>query len=142
MTYPHGFTTNLAPGMTLKGLSKDVIIKISQLRNEPEWLLTFRLEAYKKLLRMTLPTWGEIHYSIDLDNTIFFSEPNKKAKRLEDVDPKLLETYTKLGIPLLEQKRLAGVAIDAVFDSTSVITTYKKELAKQRSEERRVGKEC
>jgi Fe-S cluster assembly protein SufB len=128
--YPHGFTTDLIPSKTLKGLSEDVIIQISELRNEPEWLLEFRLDAYRKLLTMQLPQWSEIKYTIDLENTIFYSEQKKAAKTLEEVDPKLLETYAKLGIPLLEQKRLAGVAIDAVFDSTSVITTYKAELAK------------
>lgn len=129
--YKEGFRSDVDSGTTLVGLSEKVIREISHKRGEPQWLLEFRLTAYEVLQTLEAPLWSDIEYKIDLENMIFFAQPRKKANSLADVDPELLKTYARLGIPLEEQKRLAGVAVDAVFDSTSVITTYKKQLAKQ-----------
>lgn len=131
--YQYGFVTAIESDSFLPGLSEEVIRAISQRKNEPEFLLAWRLRAYQHWLTLTPPRWAHIHYpDIDYQSIIYYSAPksNKNApKSLEEVDPKLLETYSKLGIPLYEQSRLAGVAVDAVFDSVSVATTFKTKLA-------------
>jgi len=129
--YKYGFVSNVEAESAPPGLNEDIIRFISAKKNEPEWLLDWRLKAYKKWLEMEEPEWAFINYPpIDYQSTIYYSAPKKKAekKSLEEVDPELLKTYEKLGIPLNEQKALAGVAVDAVFDSVSVVTTYKKQL--------------
>jgi Fe-S cluster assembly protein SufB len=117
-----------------KGLNEETIKFISKKKNEPEWMLTWRLDCYKKWLRMSDPQWANLKFpKIDYQDIYYYSAPKgfeEKPKDLSEVDPKLIETYNKLGIPLEEQKVLAGVAVDAVFDSVSVATTYKGELEK------------
>jgi SufBD protein N-terminal region len=128
--YQHGFVSAVDNKSQLVGLSEEVVRKISKSRNEPEWLLEFRLDAYAQLQKMTEPQWSEIKYDLDLDTTIFLATQKRpKAQSLSEIDPEILKTYDRLGIPLEEQKRLSGVAVDAVFDSTSVFTTYRKQLA-------------
>lgn len=129
--YKYGFVSDIEADSAPPGLSEEIIRFISAKKNEPTWLLDWRLKAYKKWLEMKEPTWAFVKYpKIDYQKTIYYSAPKQKAtkKSLDEVDPELLKTYEKLGIPLLEQKKLAGVAVDAVFDSVSVITTYKKQL--------------
>jgi Fe-S cluster assembly protein SufB len=130
--YEYGFVTAIESDTFLPGLSETVIRAISKRKNEPEFMLQWRLKAYAHWLTLTPPTWAKIHYpDIDYQSMIYYSAPrtNKDGpKSLEEVDPKLLETYKKLGIPLHEQSRLAGVAVDAVFDSVSVATTFKAKL--------------
>jgi Fe-S cluster assembly protein SufB len=132
-SYQYGFVTAIESDSFLPGLSEEVIRKISRLKNEPEFMLEWRLEAYRHWLTMTPPRWAHVHYpEIDYQNIIYYSAPkvNKEGpKSLSEVDPKLLETYEKLGIPLHERAKLAGVAVDAVFDSVSVATTFKEKLA-------------
>ena len=131
--YKYGFTTDIEVDQLPPGLNEDVIRVISKKKNEPEWMLEWRLKAYQKWLLMKEPEWAYLRYpKIDYQNIIYYSAPKKKEgpKSLDEVDPKLIETYEKLGIPLHEQKRLAGVAVDAVFDSVSVVTTHRAELAK------------
>ncbi len=113
-------------------MNEDVIKIISNKKNEPEWLLNWRLNAFKKWKKMTEPKWAKINYpEIDYQKISYFSAPKKKnLESLDEVDPEILKTYNKLGIPIEEQKMLAGVAVDAVFDSVSVTTTFKKDLAK------------
>ena len=131
--YQHGFVTDISTDTLPPGLSEDVIRHISAKKNEPEWLLEWRLEAYQHWLKMKEPAWAHVHYTpIDYQAISYYSAPKSKMdgpKSLDEVDPKLLETYAKLGIPLQEQKLLAGVAVDAVFDSVSVATTFKEKLA-------------
>lgn len=130
--YKYGFVTDIETETVPRGLSEEVIRLISAKKHEPEWLTQWRLKAYRHWLTMTEPTWQNVHYPpIDYQAIFYYSAPKQKTgpKRLEDVDPKLLETYRRLGIPLEEQKRLAGVAVDAVFDSVSVATTFKEKLA-------------
>jgi Fe-S cluster assembly protein SufB len=131
--YKHGFVTDIESDTVAPGLNEDVIRMISAKKNEPEWLLTWRLQAYKAWLKMEEPSWAHLHHqSIDYQSISYYSAPRDKKdgpKSLDEVDPKLLETYEKLGIPLHEQQMLAGVAVDAVFDSVSVATTFKKKLA-------------
>ena len=130
--YKYGFVTDIEADAAPRGLSEEVIRFISQKKAEPEWLLQWRLKAYRHWLTMQEPRWPNVHYPpIDYQNIIYFSAPKQKAtpKSLEEVDPELLRTYEKLGIPLQEQKLLAGVAVDAVFDSVSVATTFKEKLA-------------
>lgn len=133
--YKYGFVTDIETETIPKGLSEEIIRTISAKKNEPEWLLEFRLKAYEFWKTMKEPTWAKIDYDkIDYQDLHYYSAPKQKVspKSLDEVDPELLETYKKLGIPLHEQEVLAGVvAVDAVFDSVSVATTYKKELAKQ-----------
>jgi len=132
--YQYGFVTDIETDTIPRGLSEDVVRLISAKKGEPEWLLDWRLKAYRRWLTMTEPHWPNVHYEpIDYQNVIYYSAPKTTTPlgSLDEVDPKLLETYNKLGIPLNEQKALAGVAVDAVFDSVSVGTTYKEELAKQ-----------
>ena len=129
--YKYGFVSNVEADSAPPGLNEDIIRFISAKKEEPEWLLDWRLKAYKKWLEMEEPDWAFLNYPpIDYQSTIYYSAPKKKEskKSLEEVDPELLKTYEKLGIPLNEQKALAGVAVDAVFDSVSVVTTYKKQL--------------
>ncbi len=130
--YPHGFSTDIKQDILAEGLNEDIIIHISQLRAEPEWLLDWRLKAYRNWLKMKEPNWAEIHYPpIDYQKISYFAKPkNKSLNSLDEVDPEILKTFDKLGIPLKEQKWLAGVAIDVVLDSVSVKTTFQQELAK------------
>jgi Fe-S cluster assembly protein SufB len=132
--YKYGFVTDIEIEDFPKGLSEDIIRLLSSKKNEPEWLLEFRLKGYRQWLKMPHPTWQYCKVPpIDFQNLTYFAKPKtKKAKyeSLDDVDPELLETFEKLGIPLLEQKRLTGVAVDAVFDSISVGTTHQQELEK------------
>jgi Fe-S cluster assembly protein SufB len=130
--YRYGFTTDIEADAIPPGLNEDIIRLISAKKGEPQFMLDWRLKAYGHWLTMTEPTWGNIHYPpIDYQNMVYFSSPKSATggpKSLSDVDPKLLETYQKLGIPLQEQQKLAGVAVDAVFDSVSVATTFRKRL--------------
>ncbi len=141
-TYKHGWETDIEMDFAPKGLNEDIVRLISQKNNEPEWLLEWRLEAYRRWLTMESPDWAMLKIpEIDYQEQYYYAKPKsmaEKPKSLDDVDPKLLETYAKLGIPLKEQMLLAGVegadegrkvAVDAVFDSVSLGTTFKKELA-------------
>ena len=131
--YEHGFVTDIDSDTVEPGLNEDVITFISKKKEEPEWLLEWRLKAYRQWLNMEDPTWAHLDIDpIDYQAISYYSAPKSKEdgpKSLDEVDPKLLETYEKLGIPLQEQKMLAGVAVDAVFDSVSVATTFKGKLA-------------
>lgn len=130
--YKYGFTSNIETDKLPKGLSEDVVRAISAKKNEPEWLTEWRLKAYRQFLEMTEPKWPNVDYPpVDLQDIIYYAAPKKKKKldSLDEVDPELLDTFNKLGIPLDEQKMLAGVAVDAVIDSVSVKTTYKEKLA-------------
>src|ERR1700745_1615017 len=133
--YKYGFVTELEADTVPRGLNEDVIRLISAKKNEPEFMLEWRLKAYRHWLTMQEPTWPHVHYPpIDYQKSVYYSAPKKKGdgpQSLEEVDPKLLETYEKLGIPLKERERLAGVAVDAVFDSVSVGTTFKEKLAEK-----------
>ncbi|PYS20004.1 MAG: Fe-S cluster assembly protein SufB, partial [Acidobacteria bacterium] len=130
--YPYGFVTEIDEDSVAAGLSEDLIRLISAKKNEPEWMLEWRLRAYRQWLTMTEPTWANVHYPpIDYQAIRYYSAPKARAndtKSLSDVDPELLRTYEKLGIPLKEQELLAGVAVDAVFDSVSVATTFREKL--------------
>ncbi|MCX5493515.1 Fe-S cluster assembly protein SufB [Kaistia dalseonensis] len=139
--YKYGFVTDIESDRAPKGLSEDIVRFISAKKNEPEWMLEWRLEAYRRWLTMTEPKWARVHYpKIDFDDLYYYSAPKstKGPKSLDEVDPELLATYEKLGIPLREREILAGVegasdrrvAVDAVFDSVSVVTTFKEELKK------------
>ncbi|MEP6779502.1 MAG: Fe-S cluster assembly protein SufB [Gemmatimonadaceae bacterium] len=131
--YQYGFTTDIESDTLPPGLSEDTVRFISSKKNEPQWLLDWRLKAFRLWQTMKEPHWGNVVYPpIDYQAASYYSAPKstKTVESLDDVDPKLLETYAKLGISLNEQKRLSGVAVDAVFDSVSVGTTYKAELAK------------
>ncbi|MCB1950772.1 MAG: Fe-S cluster assembly protein SufB, partial [Rhodocyclaceae bacterium] len=129
--YAAGFETLLEADTLPKGLSEDVIRVISAKKGEPEFLLEWRLEAYRRWLTMTAPKWAAVDFpDIDFQDIVYYSAPKKKdgPKSLDEVDPELLKTFEKLGVPLHERARLAGVAVDAVFDSVSVATTFQKEL--------------
>ena len=131
--YPYGFVTDVETDTIPKGLSEDVIRLISTKKNEPKFMLEWRLKAYRRWLTMKEPHWGNLHYDpIDYQNIIYYSAPKsvKPLQSLDEVDPELLRVYDKLGISLTEQKKLAGVAVDAIFDSVSVGTTMKEELSK------------
>ncbi|RCX30614.1 Fe-S cluster assembly protein SufB [Thioalbus denitrificans] len=132
--YKHGFVTELESESLPPGLNEDVIRAISAKKGEPEWMLEWRLEAYRHWLEMPAPEWAHVHYPrIDYQDIVYYAAPKSKKdapKSLDEVDPKLLETYEKLGIPLEERAALAGVAVDAVFDSVSVATTFKDKLGK------------
>ena len=129
--YKHGFVTDIESDVVAKGLSEDVIRLISGKKGEPEWLLEFRLKAYRHWLTMTEPAWPNVKYpKIDFQNISYFSAPRpKKLASMDEVDPELLRTFEKLGVPMNERQALAGVAVDVIFDSVSVATTYKKKLA-------------
>jgi len=129
--YKYGFVTDIEMDRAPKGLSEDTVRFISLKKNEPEWMLEWRLSAYRRWLEMHEPNWARVHYPpIDYQDAYYYAAPKTSPgpKSLDEVDPKLLETYAKLGIPLSEQKMLAGVAVDAVFDSVSVATTFKAKL--------------
>lgn len=136
--YKYGFTTDIEMVKAPKGLNEDIVRFISEKKGEPEWMLEWRLEAYKRWLTMEEPTWARVNYpKIDFQDLYYYAAPKSTEgpKSLDEVDPELLRTYEKLGIPLKEQEVLAGVqgakvAVDAVFDSVSVVTTFKEELAK------------
>ena len=130
--YKYGFTTDVEQIKFEPGLDEEVITKLSNIKKEPKWLLDWRLKAYKNWQKMKEPKWANINYKpIDYQALIYYAAPKKKSKKsLDEVDPEILETYNKLGISLDEQKKLEGVAVDAVFDSVSVATTFKDELAK------------
>jgi len=132
--YKAGFITDIESESVPAGLNEDVVRTISAKKNEPEWMLEWRLRAFRHWLTMKEPSWANVHYpAIDYQSIVYYSAPKMKKdgpKSLEDVDPKLLETYEKLGIPLRERAKLAGVAVDAVFDSVSVATTFREQLAK------------
>src|SRR5580765_6786142 len=131
--YKYGFVTDVETESAPPGLSEDTIRMISRKKNEPEWLTDWRLKAYRHWLTMKEPVWPKVHHApIDYQGIVYYSAPKRKTggpKSLDEVDPKLLETYEKLGIPLKERERLAGVAVDAVFDSVSVATTFRETLA-------------
>ncbi|HEV8645865.1 MAG TPA: Fe-S cluster assembly protein SufB [Burkholderiales bacterium] len=129
--YKHGFVSDIESDVVPKGLSEDVICLISAKKGEPEWLLEFRLKAYRHWLTMQEPTWPNVKYPrIDFQDISYFSAPKpKKLASMDEVDPELLRTFEKLGVPMHERKTLAGVAVDVIFDSVSVATTYKKKLA-------------
>lgn len=131
--YKWGFTTDIEQESAPPGLNEEIIRFISAKKGEPEWMLEWRLRAYRHWLTMTEPKWPNVHYPpVNFEEISYYAAPKQGAspKSLDEVDPKLLETYEKLGIPLEEQKLLAGVAVDAVFDSVSVATTFKEELRK------------
>jgi len=136
--YKYGFETEIESDRAPKGLSEDIVRFISARKNEPEWMLEWRLDAYRRWLTMDEPTWARVSYpEIDFQDIYYYSAPKSTAgpKSLDEVDPELLKTYEKLGIPLKEQAVLAGVegakiAVDAVFDSVSVVTTFREELSK------------
>ena len=131
--YEHGFITDIESEGLPPGLDEGVVRAISALKKEPEFMLEWRLQAYRQWLEMREPEWAHIHYPpIKFNEISYYSAPKSdddRPKSLDEVDPKLLETYDKLGIPLHERARLAGVAVDAVFDSVSVATTFKGKLA-------------
>ena len=130
--YEYGWVTDIEADDFPPGLDEDVVRKLSAIKEEPEWLLEWRLKAYRHWLTLKEPTWPNVDYPrIDYQNIKYYSAPKKKAQlsSMDEVDPKLLETYEKLGIPLEERAALAGVAVDAVFDSVSVKTTFRAELA-------------
>jgi len=136
--YKHGFVTDIAQDFAPKGLNEDIVRYISAQKNEPAWMLEWRLGAFQRWLNLEEPTWARVHFPrIDYQDSYYYAAPSQKEgpKSLDEVDPELLATYAKLGIPLKEQEVLAGVAgspryaVDAVFDSVSVVTTFKKELA-------------
>ncbi|MBK7044322.1 MAG: Fe-S cluster assembly protein SufB [Rhodanobacteraceae bacterium] len=129
--YEAGFSTDIETEIVPKGLGEDTVRLISAKKNEPEWLTEWRLAAYRHWLTMTPPEWAKLAIApIDFQDISYYAAPKKNFKSLDEVDPKLLETYDKLGVPLHERARLAGVAVDAVFDSVSLGTTFKDELAK------------
>jgi Fe-S cluster assembly protein SufB len=132
----YGFVTDIEQDIAPKGLNEDIIRLISSKKNEPEWMLEFRLKAFERWKKMTEPNWAHVSYPpIDFQGISYYSAPKQKGedegpKKLDEMDPELLKTFEKLGIPVTEQKRLAGVAVDAVFDSVSVGTTHQEELKK------------
>src|SRR6185436_6354100 len=129
--YQHGFVTDIESDTAARGLSEDTIRYISAKKNEPEWLLEFRLKAYRQWLTMTEPAWPNGHYpKIDFQAISYYSAPKpKKLASMDEVDPELLKTFEKLGVPMNERAKLAGVAVDVILDSVSVATTYKEKLA-------------
>lgn len=130
--YKHGFVTDIETEAVPKGLNEDVIRLISNKKDEPEWLLEFRLAAYRHWLTMEEPGWANVDYpKIDFQDIIYFAQPKPKKQlaSMDEVDPELKRTFDKLGVPLHEQKMMAGVAVDVIFDSVSVTTTYKAKLA-------------
>lgn len=133
--YKYGFYTDVETETVPPGLNEDIIRLISAKKNEPDWLLEWRLKAYRHWLTMKVPNWAKVSYPpVDFQSIVYYAAPRKRKSgpaSLEEVDPKLLETYEKLGIPLRERERLAGVAVDAVFDSVSVATTFKEKLAEK-----------
>lgn len=131
--YKEGFVTDVDQDFIPKGLNEDIVRMISERKGEPQWLLDFRLDAFRKWQKMEMPEWGHLDMPhIDYQDIIYYAAPKKDADRPKEIDPKLAETFDKLGIPLKEREILAGVtAVDAVFDSVSVATTFRKELAER-----------
>ncbi len=131
--YKEGFVTDVDQDFIPKGLNEDIVRMISERKSEPQWLLDFRLDAFRKWQKMEVPEWGHLDMPhIDYQDIIYYAAPKKDADRPKEIDPKLAETFDKLGIPLKEREILAGVtAVDAVFDSVSVATTFRKELAER-----------
>ena len=130
--YEHGFVTDVDQEFIPKGLNEDIIRLISAKKEEPEWLLDFRLDAFRKWQKMTVPTWGHLDIpEIDFQDIIYYAAPKKESDRPKEIDPELEKTFDKLGIPLDERAALAGVAVDAVFDSVSVATTFRAALAEK-----------
>ena len=130
--YKHGFVTDIESDVAPKGLSEATIRMISAKKNEPAWLLDFRLKSYEAWLQMKEPKWPNVHYpKIDFQAISYYAAPRQKPKlkSIDEVDPELLRTFEKLGVPLHERMALAGVAVDVIFDSVSVATTYKHKLA-------------
>ena len=131
--YKYGFVTDIETEQIPRGLSEDVVRLISAKKNEPEFMLEFRLKAYRQWLKMSEPDWPHVNYpAIDYQDIVYYSAPKKKQEKkgsLDEVDPAILETFEKLGISLSEQKRLSNVAVDAIFDSVSIGTTFKEKLA-------------
>ena len=130
--YKHGFVTDIESDVAPKGLNEDTIRLISAKKNEPAWLLEFRLKAYEQWLKMAEPQWSNVHYpKIDFQSISYYAapKPNKKLASMDEVDPELLRTFEKLGVPMNERAKLAGVAVDVIFDSVSVATTYTAKLA-------------
>jgi Fe-S cluster assembly protein SufB len=130
--YKHGFVTEIETDTVDKGLNEEIIRLISKRKNEPEWLLAFRLDAFKHWLTMNEPTWANVKYpKIDFQDIIYFAQPKPKKQlaSMDEVDPELRRTFERLGVPLHEQKIMSGVAVDVIFDSVSVTTTYKAKLA-------------
>ena len=130
-SYKYGFVTDIEADTAPKGLSEEIVRFISARKEEPEWLLTWRLKAYHHWLTMPEPTWAKVSFPpLDYQDAYYYSAPKNlpKLESLDDIDPEIKRTYDKLGIPLHEQQILAGVAVDAVFDSVSVATTFKKKL--------------
>ncbi|MBR1537889.1 MAG: Fe-S cluster assembly protein SufB, partial [Bacteroidales bacterium] len=131
--YKEGFVTDVEQDFIPKGLNEEIVRMISRIKEEPQWLLEFRLDALRRWQKMTMPTWGHIDMPpIDFQDIIYYAAPKKDADRPKEIDPKLQETFDKLGIPINERAVLAGVvAVDAVFDSVSVTTTFRKTLAEK-----------
>ena len=133
--YQYGFVSDIEQEITPKGLSEDVVRLISNKKNEPEWMLEWRLKAYRHWLTMREPKWSNVHYpAIDFNDISYYAAPKVKADAplsLDDIDPEIRKTFDKLGISLIEQQRLSGIAVDAVFDSVSVATTFKAKLAEK-----------
>ena len=128
--YEHGFVTDVDQEFIPKGLNEDIIRLISAKKEEPEWMLEFRLEAFRRWQKMTMPRWAHLDIpEIDFQDIIYYAAPKKDSDRPKEIDPELEKTFDKLGIPLNERAALAGVAVDAVFDSVSVKTTFRKELS-------------
>ena len=130
--YKYGFTTDIETEYLPKGIDENIVRTISEMRHEPDWLLDFRLRAFRAWSRMKVPTWGHIKLpEIDFQDIIYFARPKQKKSADEPMDPKLEETFEKLGVPVMERKILAGYAVDAVMDSVSVRTTFRKQLAEK-----------
>lgn len=131
--YKEGFVTDVGQDFIPKGLNEDIIRTISLLKEEPEWMLEFRLGAFRKWQKMEMPEWGHLDMPvIDFQDIIYYAAPKKNSERPKEIDPKLEETFEKLGIPVREREALAGVvAVDAVFDSVSVATTFRASLAEK-----------
>src|SRR5919109_311873 len=131
--YKYGFVTEIESETVPRGLNEEIVRTISEKKKEPQWMLDWRLKAYRHWQTMEEPEWANVKYpKIDYQDIIYYSAPKQKEKKqsLDEVDPQLLDTFEKLGIPLHEQKLLANVAVDAIFDSVSVATTFKDKLAK------------
>lgn len=130
--YKYGFTTDIETEYLPKGIDENIVRTISEMRHEPEWLLDFRLKAFRAWSGMNVPTWGHVKLpEIDFQDIIYFARPKQKKSADEPMDPKLEETFEKLGVPVMERKILAGYAVDAVMDSVSVRTTFRKQLAEK-----------
>ena len=130
--YKYGFTTDIETEYLPKGIDENIVRTISEMRHEPDWLLDFRLRAFRAWSRMKVPTWGHVRLpEIDFQDIIYFARPKQKKSADEPMDPKLEETFEKLGVPVMERKILAGYAVDAVMDSVSVRTTFRKQLAEK-----------